>query len=501
MVAVAAAAVLAGCTSASETEPPVTSPTASPVAEDPALSAYYDQSLQWESCNGRFECADMKVPLSYDEPDGETIDISLVRLPAKDKDKRIGSLVLNPGGPGGSGIEYARAARLVLTSDVIDHYDVVGFDPRGVGRSTPIECLNDRQMNRFLELDPNPEVDEDVAVTVRQSKRFGPRCKRNSPDLTPNIGTPYVARDLDVLRSVLGDERLNFLGKSYGTFIGATYADLFPSRVGRMVLDGAVDPTLTNAELSRGQALGFEVALERFAAWCADQKECPLSDDPAEAVQEVADFLAAVEEEPLPAERGRPLTAAQATLGIVGSLYSAEYGWESLMYALDSAFDGDGLALQSEADWLTERRPDGSFANNANEALYAVNCIDRPDRAGPEETEAQAAEWSKDAPVFGATLAWGNLPCYYWPVPAVDEPREIKAPGAGPIVVVGTEFDPATPYPWSVALADQLDSGVLVSWMGGDGHTAYFSGSKCIDRAVDKYLVDGDVPENGLECD
>lgn len=443
----------------------------------------------------------MTVPLSYDDPDGQTIEVEMVRLPAKDADKRVGSLVLNPGGPGGSGIEYARAARVVLSGKLIDRFDIVGFDPRGVGRSSPIDCLTDRQLDRFLELDPNPEVDEDVAVTVRQSKRFGQRCERNSPELTPNIGTPYVARDLDIMRSLLGDERLNFLGKSYGTFIGATYAELFPSRVGRFVLDGAVDPALTNADLARGQAIGFEMALQRFAQWCTDQKQCPLSDEPAAGVQQVADLLTQLEKSPLPAEGDRPLTAAQATLGIVGSLYSREYGWESLMYALDSAFDGDGLALQAEADWLTERRPDGSFANNANEALYAVNCIDRPDRSDPEQAEQQAAEWSQEAPVFGAALAWGNLPCYYWPVPAVTEPAPIAAPGAAPIFVIGTEFDPATPYQWSVSLAEQLDSGVLVSWKGGDGHTAYFSGSKCIDRAVDDYFIDGDVPDDGLECD
>lgn len=266
------------------------------------------------------------------------------------------------------------------------------------------------------------------------------------------------------------------------------------------MLDGAVDPALNNAEISRGQALGFEQALDRFAQWCAEQDDCPIGTDPQAGVQQISDFLRDLETQPIPASRNRPLTAAQATTGIVGSMYSAEDGWQSLFYALDSALDGDGLGLQSLSDWLTERKPNGTYASNANDALYAVNCIDRPDRWDPEETQKQAEEWSKEAPVFGAALAWGNLPCYYWPAPAVDEPQEIAAAGAPPILVVGTEFDPATPYQWSVSLADQLESGVLLSWLGGDGHTAYYSGSKCIDKAVDKFLVDGEVPQNGAEC-
>lgn len=501
-VAAAAAAVLlalAGC-SASNSEPSA-SPVSSPSPEDPALDQFYGQQLVWEPCNGRFECTEMRVPLSYADPDGDTIMIDVVRLPAENPSKRIGSLLVNPGGPGGSGVDYARAARMIMSEDLISRYDIVGFDPRGVGKSTPIECLTDRQLDRFLELDPNPEVDEDVAQTTRVAKRFGPRCERRSPELTPNIGTPNVVRDMDILRSLVGDERLNFLGKSYGTFLGATYADLFPTRVGRLVLDGAVDPMLSNAELSRGQSIGFEIALQRFAQWCVQQKDCPLGEDPDAGVQKVADFLAGLENEPLTAEEGRPLTAAQATTGIVGSLYSRDPGWEQLFYSLQNAFEGDGLSLQSQADWLTERRPDGTFASNSSEALYAVNCIDRPDRADPSETEEMAAAWSEDAPVFGAALAWGNLPCYYWPAPAVDKPKEITAEGAPPILVIGTEFDPATPYEWSVKLADQLSSGVLVSWRDGDGHTAYFSGSKCIDRAVDNFLLKDEVPEDGLACD
>jgi hypothetical protein len=268
-----------------------------------------------------------------------------------------------------------------------------------------------------------------------------------------------------------------------------------------MVLDGGVDPELTTADLSRGQAIGFDVALTRYAQWCVEQRDCPIGDDPGAGVRRIADLLEQIEDRPLRAERGRPLTGGQANLGVIGSLYSGQDGWESLSYALEGAFEGDGLGLQSLSDWLTERRPGGGYPNNANEALYAVNCIDRPDRWDPEQTAGQAQEWSSEAPVFGAVIAWGNLPCYYWPAPAVDEPRRITAADAQPILVVGVEYDPATPYQWSVDLADQLESGVLVSWMGADGHTGYYLGSKCVDEAVDDYLLDGAVPQEDVECE
>ncbi len=264
-MAAAALLALAGCASGSDPDPTASpTQTISVEPEDPALAAYYGQNLTWTGCGGKFECATMSVPLTYDEPDGESIDVKLVRLPAGNPDQRLGSLVLNPGGPGGSGIEYARAARVVLTGDLLEHYDIVGFDPRGVADSTPIECLTDRQLDRFLNVDPNPETDEDVAAVVAVSKRFGPRCKSNSPELAPNIGTPFVVRDMDILRSLLGDDRLNYLGKSYGTMLGSTYAELFPDKVGRMVLDGDLPARLDIVAVSKGQADAFDVAIRDF---------------------------------------------------------------------------------------------------------------------------------------------------------------------------------------------------------------------------------------------
>lgn len=507
--ALAAVAVLvSACSSGDDPSPggagngSASTPTvsASPEPVDSDLQQFYDQQLTWSECSGRFECAKLTVPLSYADPGGDTIELALLRAPAEDPDKRQGSLVLNPGGPGGSGIDYARAARVVVTGPLLNNFDIVGFDPRGVGKSSPIDCLTDRQLDRFLNADPNPETDEDVAATVAVAKRFGPRCETVSPELISNVSTDYAVRDMDILRQALGDDQLNFLGKSYGTVLGATYAQLFPSRVGRFVLDGAVDPQLSIEELSYGQAIGFETALLRFAQWCAEENNCPIGEDPEAGVEKIKNLLADMEENPLPAAKDRPLTAAFATTGILGSLYSAEDGWQSLFYALEGAFEGDGFGLQAVADWFLDRRPNGKFVTNATEAFNAVSCLDAPYEVDPAGTQELAEQWSQQAPVFGAALAWSNLTCYFWPVDAVGGPETITAEGAAPIVVIGTKYDPATPYEWAVSLADQLSSGILVSW-DGDGHTAYYSGSDCVDDAVDRYFVDGTLPEDGLECE
>lgn len=501
--------LVSGCSQSSDGAPIAESPgpvaptatvaaPATPDATPAELARFYSQEVAWEDCGGTYRCTSVQVPLSYSDPDGEVIELQVIKRPADDPDQRIGSLLINPGGPGGSGIDYARAGRGAVSEAVLKRYDLVGFDPRGVGRSDPIECLSDRQKDRYVDANLDPETPEEAAEVIAISTQFGPRCQRRSPELLTEISTAAAARDMDILREVVGDEKLTYLGKSYGTALGTSYAEQFPGRVGRLVLDGAIDPTLSNTELSRGQAVAFDKALVRFAEWCVDESSCPLGDDPAAGVQRIADLLEDLEDQPMKAMPGRPLTSGQATTAVVGGLYSVD-GWEGLVFALQDAFDGDGFALQAMSDWFVERGPSGRYLSNGTDALLAVNCIDRPDRLDPEATADLAQEWSQDAPVFGKVLAWGNLPCYYWPVPAVDAPHEVTVPGAPPIVVVGTVHDPATPYEWAVALADQLEQGVLVAY-DGDGHTAYLSGSECVDRAVDAYLLDGVVPPDGIRC-
>lgn len=488
-----------GTTSASPSTD-ASSPTAdSTPTVDPRLGAYYTQQLSWRACDQGIQCARLRVPLSYDNPGAAAISLALVRLRSSRQGDRIGSLVLNPGGPGGSGIDYGRAARSVTSQKLRNRFDIVGFDPRGVGDSSPIRCMTDRQTDAFIAADGSPDNAAEVASQVALSRAFALGCASRSSQLVGRIGTRDAARDVDILRAALGDKQLYWLGKSYGTFLGATYADLFPTHVGRMVLDGAVDPTLTNAALAKGQAAGFELALGRFVDNCLRQSDCPLSGNRATALARIDKFLADVDRKPLPTDQNRKLTQGLAVLAIVGSLYDSGQGWPDLRFGLTEAFRGDGSVLLSEADSYTDRNYDGHYNGNGNDALYAINALDRTDRPGVAQIQQLAREWKTVSPRFGEYLAWGNLPFAYWKVAPTNAPHPITAPGSPPIVVIGTRYDPATPYQWAQALAKQLSNGHFIGW-NGDGHTAYLQGSKCVDAAVDSYLLTGAPPVSPLLC-
>jgi pimeloyl-ACP methyl ester carboxylesterase len=458
-------------------------------SENPAdLSGYYDQVLSWENCGGGFQCASLTVPLDYANPYAQAISISIIRLEAKNN--TLGSLVLNPGGPGGSGIQYTRAAEYVVSDVIRENFDIVGFDPRGVGESSPIECIDDSTTDLYIALDGTPDNAAEVSETIAMLTKFGQDCILNSGDLVGFIDTVSASKDIDILRAALGDEQLNWLGKSYGTFLGATYADLFPQNVGRMLLDGAIDPTLSNLQLSEGQARGFEEALGQFVEYCLMTLDCPLSGSVQDGINQIQKMLNDLDENPAQLNDGREFTQAMGVLGVVGGLYDVSYGWTQLQPMLTAALAGDFSGLAASVDLYTSRNTDGSYSDNSNDAIMAINCLDRPDRGTIEETYALAEKWSEFAPVFGGYLAWSNIACSYWPVAATGVPNPIVARGANPILVVGTRYDPATPYVWAQALAEQLESGILLT-LNGNGHTAYRQGSKCIDEIVDTYFLTG----------
>ncbi len=468
----------------------------------PGLQRFYGQKLAWTSCGGSFQCTKLTVPLDYSDPTGDTIAIAVLRLRSANADSRIGSLILNPGGPGGSGVDFARAARSVVDASVRAKYDIVGFDPRGVAGSDPVNCLTDKQLDVFISTDGTPDTPAEVAQGDALSKQFAASCKARSPKIYAHMGTLDATRDIDVLRAALGDEKLYWLGFSYGTMLGATYADLFPTRVGRMVLDGALDPSLSNVELIHGQAKGFEVALHRFVEDCGRQADCPLPRDGVQSgVDRIQQFFDGLDATPLAtSDPKRPLTQALAMNAVLSYLYFPAYGdWDQLRIGLQAAFDGDGSTLLSMLDERLSRNEAGHYADNSTAALYAVSALDRPDRPTAAQSAVLAAQWAKESPVFGAFTAWGVLPYQYWDVPANDPPHEIHAPGSPKILVVGTTYDPATPYPWSQALAKQLSQGVLLTRVG-DGHTGYGKGSQCTDTAVDRYLVTGVTPPAGTVC-
>ncbi|MEZ0091370.1 alpha/beta hydrolase [Streptacidiphilus sp. EB129] len=470
-----------------------------PAAIPAALQRYYTQQLSWGSCDSGYECATMKVPTDYAHLADGDISLSVVRHPAGGQGfPRLGSLLINPGGPGGSAVDYAEYAALSFPAPLRDSYDIVGVDPRGVARSSPVTCLSDQQMDAFTAVDSTPTTPAEVNALVSADKSFAQGCEQHSGMLLGHVSTIDSARDMDVLRALLGDPKLNYLGKSYGTFLGATYAGLFPSRVGRMVLDGAMDPSLTPQQLNSEQAGGFETAFDSFASDCVKHTACPLGSSTAQTGPRLDALVASLNAHPLPTGGSRQLDGALGTTGVIAALYD-QTQWPQLRQALLQAEAGDGSGLLALSDQYYERSGSGHYSNLMY-ANSAVNCLDLPPAATtPQQVEQQLPAFEKASPRFGASLAWAGLSCAYWPVPATGEPNTIKAAGAAPIVVVGTTRDPATPYAWAQSLAAQLESGTLLTY-NGDGHTAYARGSDCIDTAVNLYLIQGKPPAKGTVC-
>ena len=491
------ASSLVGCSSGgSGPDPAPLESAGSEVEVDEALKPYYEQTLDWSDCRSGAECAELEVPLDYAEPDGESITLSLLKVPATEDDP-VGALVVNPGGPGGSGVDYAASAESYFGEPLRESFDIVGFDPRGVGGSTPIDCLSDEELDTFIASDPDPDTAAEVRRSDELLQEFGEGCLELSGDLTRHVSTEEAARDMDVLRAALGQDRLVYFGASYGTFLGATYADLFPERVGRLVLDGAVDPTMDSVETSLVQAEGFEVALRAYVENCVDEGDCFLGDTVDEGMQTIRDLLDRLDAEPLPTTSGRELTQGLGVLGIWAPLYNRDY-WDALDAALAEALGGQGTTLLAFSDAYVSRGPDG-YADNSSEALYAVNCLDNDESVTPEEAKDLEEEFLEVSPTFGRVFAFGLTACRSWSVHTGKGPKELDAEGAAPILVVGTSRDPATPLSWAEALAEQLDSGVLVR-RDGDGHTGYLAGNDCVDDVVEEYLISGVVPEGTVDC-
>jgi pimeloyl-ACP methyl ester carboxylesterase len=465
-----------------------------------APASYYEQELTWKDCaqaGEAFECATLKVPLNYASP-SRSIGLSVLKRPADDVSDKLGALVINPGGPGGSGVDYAKYATTVFSPGVTARYDIVGFDPRGVGRSAPIRCIDNRQTDTWLSMDATPDTPAEIADLVAFDKTFAQACKKNTGAVLGHVSTVEAAADMDLLRAALGEKKLSFFGASYGTLLGATYAQEFPDRVGRFVLDGAVSPTATADEASKSQAAGFETALTAFIADCV-KDTCALGRSAAAAKAKLASFIDSLDKDPLPTGTSRVLTQQLGETGVVAALYSRD-DWVILRLALIQAFDGNGGGLLALADGYSGR-VNGTYDSSLLQANVAIDCLDSG-KAGSSvaDVEKQAAAYEAVAPIFGDSTRWSALACHDWPVTAEFPTPKLTAVGAAPIVVVGTTRDPATPYAWSEELASTLTSGVLLT-RDGDGHTGYRQGNACIDTTVDAYLLAGTVPKDGKRCD
>jgi pimeloyl-ACP methyl ester carboxylesterase len=520
----AALAVTAACsapTPAGTAPAPTAAPTAARASTDavpPGLERFYAQTLSWGGCGGfvtgsdergaysdpRYQCARLEVPLDYDAPDGRTAELGVLRRKAETKDpgQRIGSLVVNPGGPGVSGMsavpalfgEEGGAAR-----GLARRFDLVGLDPRGVGASTPaIDCLTDSERDAEradVDVDPSPAG---VSATEQENRDYAQHCtQRVGADVLAHMGTREAARDLDVLRAALGDAKLTYLGYSYGTRLGSTYAEDFPQNVRALVLDGALDPNQSTIDRSVAQAAGFQAAFDAFAAECTGRKGCPLGPDRGQAVARFQALIRPLIDRPLPVGNRR-LSYTDAITGVVQALYDSS-SWPALAQGLSSLAKGDGTLLLVLADIYEDRQPDGTYGNSL-EAFEAISCVDEQRITDPAAIADGAARELAAAPYkdAGRGPVAARDKCAFWPVPPTSTPHRPQVAGLPPVVVVSTTGDPATPYPAGVDLAAAL-GGTLLR-VEGDRHGAVLAGNACVDDAVSAYLVDLTVPAGGTAC-
>ena len=471
-----------------------------------------------------FSCAVITVPLDYANPTGETILIAVKKRAATGGHAQ-GALFINPGGPGDSGVSFAERAGNAFSPDLLEAYDIIGFDPRGVGSSTAITCSSDDDSSSSTAepsatassstsgtpsagTEPSPESSaeaasggesyEEWAESTRQSfQELTEQCASHTEPaaLLDHVDTVSAARDLDILRALAGQEKLNYLGFSYGTYLASVYAETFPGNTGRMVLDGAIDPSLSLAEQGLGQAKGFEQALRTYVDYCQNSTGCPLSGGTDAGVQQIRDLITSANSTPLATgDPNRTVTGSDIVAALSEYLYTTEQNWEPLNKALDQAINHrDGSAFVASEEQDTSSKDDGGGA------FQAVTCLDYPVEGDKTTWAAQYEQAKREAPVFADSAVGMDLVCSVWGHNGTRKPTQIHARGAAPILVVGTTGDPATPYAWSKSLAEQLDSGQLLTWEG-NGHTAYGGDASCVNDAVDAYLISGTMPKKGLTC-
>ena len=491
-------------------------PAASSKAAVPqGLESFYGQKVEWYDCVGTggmeksaektgFQCAKVTVPLDYSQPDGQTIEIAMKKHLATGS-VRQGTLFVNPGGPGYSGVEMVENNETQFSPALNQAYDIIGFDPRGVGSSTAITCSTDAEAKAMEGVSPVDAAGAPVAFEKRGaviSERFkqleADCASRTKPtELLDHVDTVSVARDLDVLRALSGDQKLNYTGFSYGTYLGATYAELFPANTGRLVLDGALDPSLSYSERRQGQALGFERALRNYVAWCQSGQSCPLTGDTDAGVKQVGDVFTSANQSPVPSsDPNRPVTGEEMKRIVGFVLYFPESSWSAVSEALGQVINQhDASTFRAMADQIAAQPQVNTGAN------IGINCLDYRVEGNMATWTAQSKELERIAPRFATVTEAGDLGCQAWGHTGTQPSKALHAKGAAPILVIGTTGDPATPYEWAEALADQLDSGQLLTWEG-NGHAAYTNSGHgpCVTQAVDTYLLTGTMPKKGLTC-
>ena len=449
-------------------------------------------SLEWQPCQRKFECATLTVPLDYSGNTPGHVSFGLLRWPAADPDHRIGTLLIDPGGPGGSGTDFLRSSSVQSWTLLHRSFDIVGFDPRGVGPAgEAVDCVDDLD-DYFRVAIPHDAASEDALHAIARSLAAG--CEQRSGRLLPFLSAESVARDMEQIRLALGEERISYLGFSYGTYLGAMYADLFPTHVRAFVLDGAVDPALPARDWQLQQAIGFETAFDAFSAACMASPGCPLSRFPGGPASAYDSLIASLRQHPL-RDGGRALGPGEAEIGVLAALYSRS-AWPYLADAIAAAGGGDGSGLLNLFDGYVGRGDDGSY-DNSQEIYRAISCVDLAFPRDVAEYDRWAVDFEQQAPRFGRGAAFEHIDCASWAAPPAPA-RALTGVGAPPILVIGTTRDPATPLSWAVALAAELRSGVLLK-VDGDGHTAYGKNA-CATALTNLYLVTLLPPGSGASC-
>ncbi|MET9966971.1 alpha/beta hydrolase [Streptomyces sp. NPDC006356] len=462
-------------------------------------SSLTSQKLDWGRCEAtddspapgdEWQCATLKAPLDWAEPEGRTIDLALTRAKATGDD-RIGSLLFNFGGPGSPGTSVL-PWYVTSESELGKRYDLVSWDPRGVGASDGVRCRDDKEMQASESVDITPDTPAEETAYFRDAAAFGKGCQKAEGALMAHVSTTDTARDMDLMRQVLGDDKLHYFGISYGTELGGVYAHLFPKNVERMILDAVADPSADSAGHAENQARGFQRALNNYLRSTGQGAE--------QGTQKIVNLLKRIDASPLPTSSERKLTETLALTALIQPLYS-ESRWPTLTSALEAAEQGDGSELLALADDYNERDPSGRYGTGYH-SQRVISCLDDKQRPTAEETRKLLPRFERVSPVFGPMLGWdvGGW-CHDWPVAGQYDTPEVSAPGAPPILLVGTTGDPATPYEGTRRMADELGKGVgvVLTWKG-EGHGAYGKGSDCVDSAVNAYLLEGEVPEDGKVC-
>jgi pimeloyl-ACP methyl ester carboxylesterase len=481
------------------------------VAESPNPTASFIPSgtIDWQSCpvtdpvtggNPELLCATITVPRDYLTSDGPTIELAVALLPAADQANKVGPLLLNFGGPGASGINIlAESGRGVVPAEIGNRFDLVSWDPRGVNRSAPVECLSDSEMDDWAATPgiPNQPTAKDWAAALSDAQWFADKCKAGTGEMLAYIGTTASARDMESIRVGLGVPKLDYLGFSYGTALGAVYATLFPTSTGHLILDGAVDMAPTDESEYGEQGVSIQGALNRLFTWCDADTACPFGAGKSRAAFDA--LMNNLDDRPIELEDGRRLNSVIAWTGVIMTLYNRDY-WDYAVQGLAGASEGDGYLLALLADAYLDRAEDGTYKSNLMEAFPAISCIDAPTTPSIARYTAIYEKFVSKAPDFAAGQASGGLSCGVWPYKSADPlPTVVNGAGAAPILVVGTTGDPATPYAWSQRMAELLESGHLLTYVG-EGHTSVGGKSACIDEAAIAFLVSGTLPPEETRC-